>query len=777
MIIYGTDAPDTLTGTADSDDILGLAGNDVIDGGAGNDTLFGGSGNNLYRFGRHDGHDHIASFDGADGAGDVPGRLNTLEFKSNVLASDVTVARVSHNNLVLTVEGGASITARYFFAAEDPWNLYNPLQRVHFADGTEWDLRALIDRAMTGSAAADQLLGTRYDDTIDGREGDDRLDGGDGNDTYLFGPGDGADWLPRSFERTAYTGDEPGRLNTLRFKSGVAAADVTAARMGDQLVITVNGTDTFTASSFFAGDDPLNPYNPLQQAVFADGTVWNLEALASQAMTGGDGDDTIIGTMHADVIDGGHGNDRLLGGRGNDTYRFGLGDGDDLLHDQFDTTPYTGDPSGRLNTLAFKAGVQPAAVSASRNSADLILRLSATDSFTVKSFFSAQDPKTGFYNPLQQATFTDGTVWNIDALTRLACTGGAGADTLVGTVNDDILDGRGGDDSLDGGVGNDTYLFGFGDGADRLQSRYDIKAYTGDASGRLNTLQFKDGVTPGDVLLTRHGADLEVTLLGSDSFTVESFYGGSDPATHDINPLQQIRFADGSTWDLSTLVAMTAKALTGTGAGDDLSGTPGVDAIAALAGDDVIRADAGNDSIDGGAGMDLVVYAGPREAYEVTRIGVGFKVAARAGAAAGEDSDQLRNVERLQFSDGSLALDLDGQAGQVARILGAVFGADAVVDQRLAGTGLSLLEQGLSYEALAAAAVSFAGKTAHADIVDLLWNNIVGTAIPAAERGYWVGLLDGGLSVGAFTVMAADSSLNAANIDLVGLASTGLAYA
>jgi serralysin len=113
----------------------------------------------------------------------------------------------------------------------------------------------------------------------------------------------------------------------------------------------------------------------------------------------------------------------------------------------------------------------------------------------------------------------------------------------------------------------------------------------------------------------------------------------------------------------------------------------------------------------------------------------------------------------------------------VARILGAVFGADAVVDQRLAGTGLSLLEQGLSYEALAAAAVSFAGKTAHADIVDLLWNNIVGTAIPAAERGYWVGLLDGGLSVGAFTVMAADSSLNAANIDLVGLASTGLAYA
>ena len=53
---------------------------------------------------------------------------------------------------------------------------------------------------------------------------------------------------------------------------------------------------------------------------------------------------------------------------------------------------------------------------------------------------------------------------------------------------------------------------------------------------------------------------------------------------------------------------------------------------------------------------------------------------------------------------------------------------------------------------------------------------IVGTALPAAERAYWVGLLDDGLSVGAFTAMVADTSLNAANIDLTGLASSGLAY-
>ena len=39
-----------------------------------------------------------------------------------------------------------------------------------------------------------------------------------------------------------------------------------------------------------------------------------------------------------------------------------------------------------------------------------------------------------------------------------------------------------------------------------------------------------------------------------------------------------------------------------------------------------------------------------------------------------------------------------------------------------------------------------------------------------------IGLLDSGVSVGAVTVMAADSSQNATHIDLIGLAATGLAY-
>ena len=509
MIIHGTDAADVLTGTPGNDEIDGRDGDDLLDGSAGDDTLMAGRGNNTYRFGRNDGHDAIrASYDqNPDG---TASRFNTLEFKADVLPSDVTVSRDgSGMSLVLTLDNGASVTASGFFLINNPWFTYNPLQRVRFADGTEWDLRALVDRAMTGTAGRDWLIGTVGDDTIDGGAGYDDLDGGEGNDTYLFGGGDGTDFLARCYDRAAYTGDEHGRLNTLRFKDGVSPSAVTAQRNADNLVIKLSSGDTFTAPCFYAGDDPTNTYNPLQQAVFQDGTVWDLAALSNLGLAGG--------TVHGGPIHG---------------------------------TRY--------------------------------------------------------------------------------------ADTILGTAGRDVIDGR--------------------------------------------------------------------------------------------------------------------------------------------AGRDLIKASAGTDEIDGGSDLDTVAFAGPREAYAVSFNGAWFKVAARPGSMATEGTSELRRVERVQFSDGGLALDLDGQAGQVARLLGAVFGADAVADQRLAGTGLSLLAQGMSYEALAAAAVSFAGKATHADIVDLLWNNIAGTAIPAAERAYWVGLLDGGLSVGAFTAMVADTSLNAANIDLTGLASSGLAY-
>ena len=78
-------------------------------------------------------------------------------------------------------------------------------------------------------------------------------------------------------------------------------------------------TDSVKVIGFFYGYDPNNIYNPLQQVTFDDGTVWNLATLVAKALTGTDGDDSIVGTNAGDNISGGLGNDNISGRDGNDT--------------------------------------------------------------------------------------------------------------------------------------------------------------------------------------------------------------------------------------------------------------------------------------------------------------------------------------------------------------------------------------------------------------------------------------------------------------------------
>ena len=130
----------------------------------------------------------------------------------------------------------------------------------------------------------------------------------------------------------------------------------------------------------------------------------------------------------------------------------------------------------------------------------------------------------------------------------------------------------------------------------------------------------------------------------------------------------------------------------------------------------------------------------------------------------------------MKFADSLVALDLSGNAGQVAKILGAVFGTAALANKSYVGIGLSYLDGGMSYDALCALAMNAAGKTRNSDVVDLLWNNVVKTPIGAGDKAYYVGLLDQGMSAGALTRFAADTILNTDSVNLVGLSLTGIEF-
>ena len=125
-------------------------------------------------------------------------------------------------------------------------------------------------------------------------------------------------------------------------------------------------------------------------------------------------------------------------------------------------------------------------------------------------------------------------------------------DTLLGQDGADTLNGGDGRTTLVGRhlceTGNNVYLFGRGDGRDVIRC-YDATA------GKLNVLQFKDGVAPGDIVARQvydsywGGLALELSIAGTtDKVTVSGFFYG-DTTASGYNPVQQVKFADGTTWD------------------------------------------------------------------------------------------------------------------------------------------------------------------------------------------------------------------------------------
>jgi len=206
---------------------------------------------------------------------------------------------------------------------------------------------------------------------------------------------------------------------------------------------------------------------------------------------------------------------------------------------------------------------------------------------------------------------------------------------------------------------------------------------------------------------------------------------------------------------------------------ENVIGTAGADIIAGNTAANIITGGAGDDKVDGATGIDTLKLAGAKSAYILTKTTTGFTIQDNSGA---DGTDTVLNVERLVFSDGNkLALDLDGHAGQVAKLLAVVAGKSAVGNAAVVGVGLSMLEGGMPYQELATLAMGAFGKTTAADALTLVWTNLVGTAPNAAQVDGVLASL-GNPSVGALTVLAAELPVTAQLIGLSDLASQGLAF-
>jgi len=531
--------------------ITGTNGDDTFQGSPGNDLLIGGSGDDTYIFNQGDGIDTVVDIS-------APGMENSIRFGDGISLNTLQ-AVVEDGNLVLRVGDGGD-TIRFEGYDPDLPGMPPPVGRFDFPDGSSLNFTELLVRGyeILGTPEKDSLQGTSGNDRIRGLTGDDLLMGGAGDDTYLFADGDGVDTID---DLTT-----PSAGNTVVLPDDVDPDDIRLSLDADAgtLILRELGTDELHLTGF----DRLDPLGSRAVESFRfgpSGRVRTYEELLAQGfdITGGSGNDTLLGTALTDRIEGGSGddllaggtgNDFLAGGSGNDTYIFNQGDG--IAHITDTQEPGCG------NILRFGPNIEPADLRrhlyfeapADGSNGTLILAFDNGDEVHLAGFnpddvensppsvdtFQFADGTSLPFAQLAAYTFVvegdgnDNTLSGTNLGDRLY--GRGGNDSLLAGKGDDTLTGGTGNDILAGGAGRDAYVFNLGDGSDSIIDAAE--------NGVGNTITFTAGISRDDLVFIQEGNTL-ILHYGSlgDTIVIPNF----DPTgVSGSLVIDTFEFADGS---------------------------------------------------------------------------------------------------------------------------------------------------------------------------------------------------------------------------------------
>jgi hypothetical protein len=177
---------------------------------------------------------------------------------------------------------------------------------------------------------------------------------------------------------------------------------------------------------------------------------------------------------------------------------------------------------------------------------------------------------------------------------------------------------------------------------------------------------------------------------------------------------------------------------------NSIYGNAGNDILDGGAGDDKLDGGAGNDTIDAGTGIDNVTYSRSKTNYTISKSGSTYTVTDKTGL---EGTDTLTNIERLQFSDRTVALDINGTAGQAYRVYQAAF--NRTPDNGGLKYWIGLMDGGVSLPTVSSAFIAsaefkalYGANPTNEVFISKLYDNVLHRVPDIGGYNYWVGLLN-----------------------------------
>lgn len=163
--------------------------------------------------------------------------------------------------------------------------------------------------------------------------------------------------------------------------------------------------------------------------------------------------------------------------------------------------------------------------------------------------------------------------------------------------------------------------------------------------------------------------------------------------------------------------------------------------VAGDSGRNLMAVPGGSVAVDGKGGLDTVVFSGSSTSYTIQKDAgdAGFTVSDAQG-----DHATLTNVERIQFSDQMVALDIDGTAGQAYRLYQAAFARtpDKVGlgfwIEGMDDKGVSLQEAANGFVTSQEFADKYGANTSDAQFIDALYQNVLHRTPDQSGYDFWL---------------------------------------